>query len=271
MTARRGIVKIGIFSAPMPVHYLSKAESYLQRDYLDWVEMSGAVPVIIPYNTQYLVEYLNTVNGVMWVGGAIENEETHSQTQYVTLRKAYEHAFKYAIQENQNGNYYPIWGTCLGFDFLALMGQKNHELSQMSKIHKTRAGTLRFKGDSRLRRVFSKTMQQRFAKEPVTRQLHSNGFNPESNQTIHMHPYLKIISVDTSDRSPQKFVNAFEYKHFPFYGTQWHPEKPVSPLSQQVALRLSKFFKKECAKNRNRTNWTPSTGQIKSAETVLIT
>jgi gamma-glutamyl hydrolase len=271
MSARRGKVKIGIFSAPMPLPSLSKAESYLQRDYIEWVEMSGALPVVIPYNTRHLDEYLNSVNGLVWIGGAIENAETHSRSQHAKLQHTYEAAFEHAIRENQKGNHYPIWGTCLGFDFLALMGQRNHGVSKMPKIHKTQNGTLKFKGASRLRRAFSSSMQQLIAREPVTHQIHARGFDPTSSQTHHMEKYLKIISVDTSDQSPRRFVNAFEYKHYPFYGTQWHPEKPVSTLSRQVAEKLSRFFKRECAKNKNRTEWFPPTGKIRSTETVLLT
>jgi gamma-glutamyl hydrolase len=271
MTARRGGVRIGIFSAPMPTAQLAKAESYLQRDYIQWVEMSGALPVIIPYNTQFLDEYLNSVNGVVWIGGAIENAETHDPEQYHTLQKVYEHTFQHATRETRRGNYYPIWGTCLGFDFLALMGQHSHSLGRMPHIHKTQSGTLRFQGASRLRRVFPRELQRKMAREPVTRQLHARGYDPASPHTLRMHNYLKVISLDRSDESPRQFVNAFEYKHFPFYGTQWHPEKPMSDLSRNVAQRLSCFLKKECAKNRNRSTWTPPTGKIRSTESVLVT
>jgi gamma-glutamyl hydrolase len=270
MTATRG-VRIGIFSAPMPTAYRDKAESYLQHDYLQWIEMSGALPVVIPYNTAFLDDYLKSVNGVVWVGGAIENNETHSHDQYMKLRSVYEHAFQHATRETRRGNHYPIWGTCLGFDFLAMMGQHMHDLGRMPKIHKTHSGTLKFQGASRLRRVFPVKLQQRLAREPVTRQKHKRGFDPMSQRTLRMHAYLKVISLDTSDKSPRKFVNAFEYKHFPFYGTQWHPEKPVSALSEDVARRLSEFLKKECAKNRARTSWTAPTGKIFSSETVLLT
>jgi len=267
MTAQ---VRIGIFSAPMPLANISKAESYLQRDYLEWIEMSGALPVVIPYNTAYLDEYLHSVNGIVWIGGAIENAVTHAPTQYATLQRAYAHAFEHAQRETRRGNYYPIWGTCLGFDFLALMGQ-HARVRRMAKIPKTHNGTLRFRGASRLRSVFSAAMQKRLAAEPVTRQIHARGFDPTSQQTRRMHDYLKVISVDTSDQSPRPFVNAFEYTHFPFYGTQWHPEKPVSSLSREVALRLSRFLKRECSKNRVRSEWRPPTGKIASQETVLLT
>ena len=271
MTSRRGVTRIGIFSAPMPLEHLVKADSYLQRDYLEWIEMSGALPVVIPYNTAFLEKYLESVNGLVWVGGAIENNKTHSKKQYTKLQETYEKAFHYAVHENRRGNYYPIWGTCLGFDFLAMMGQHKFQgLGHMAKIHKTRNGTLRFRGTSRLRRVFPSSMQRQMATEPVTRQLHANGFDPASPQTLRMHKYLNVISIDTSDESPQRFVNAFEYKHLPFYGTQWHPEKPVSSLSREVAQRLSVFLKKECAKNRNRSTWTPSTDKITSSEAVLL-
>ena len=263
-------IRIGIFSAPMPHKHINKAQSYLHRDYIAWIEMSGAIPVIIPYNTPDLTKYLNSINGVVWVGGDIENKKMHTPTQYKTLLSAYEHTFKHATNETLRGNYYPIWGTCLGFDFLAMMG--NHSgLPHMQQIHKTTPGKLTFRNYSRIQRVFPATMLRQMAIETVTQQNHTFGFDPDSAQTNQMRRYLRIISIDTSDISSQRFVNMFEYKHFPFYGTQWHPERPVSELSKEVAMRLSLFLKRECSKNQIKTIWNPPGVAISSLYTVLLT
>jgi len=71
-------VRIGIVSAPMPLKQLNRAESYLDKSYINWIEMSGANAVVIPYNTDSLATYMSTVHGVLWVGGGIENLKTHS-------------------------------------------------------------------------------------------------------------------------------------------------------------------------------------------------
>ena len=54
----------------------------------------------------------------------------------------------------------------------------------------------------------------------------------------------------------------FEYKKFPFYGTQFHPEKVLfewilpeigrTPIFRLISKRLSHFFINECKKNKNR-------------------
>ena len=81
----------------MPLKRLHKASSYLKSTYLTWVSISGAVPVIIPYDltpTQ-LERSLRNINGIVFVGGDIENTKTHSDDQYKTLIKNYTHTFKY--------------------------------------------------------------------------------------------------------------------------------------------------------------------------------
>ena len=33
--------------------------------------------------------------------------------------KTTEYIYKHVVQENENGQYYPLWGTCLGFERMA--------------------------------------------------------------------------------------------------------------------------------------------------------
>jgi hypothetical protein len=64
-----------------------------------------------------------------------------------------------------------------------------------------------------------------------------------------MKQYLKIVSVDIAANGV-KFMNMFEYKKYPFYGCQWHPEKPLTDLGVELSHTLSFFLKKECSKNK---------------------
>jgi anthranilate/para-aminobenzoate synthase component II len=56
-------------------------------------------------------------------------------------------------------------------------------------------------------------------------------------------PHIRIVSVDSG------FINMVEYVDYPFYGVQFHPERPFSPFSEQVSQQFSLFFIKECQQN----------------------
>ena len=213
-------VKIGILTAPMPKPFLGRAESYLDRDYVAWVELSGANAVIIPYNTPNLDDFLNRVHGVVLPGGAIENRQTHDHKQYAVLVGAVKRIYRFAL----NSRYFPVWGTCLGFDMLAMMEEhlRSNLFKHVQHEHKFRVAPLAFTGNSRIRREFSPAMQARMAREPVAWHMHEFGFDMASAHLKRMQTYLRVVSVDSSD-SGSEFMNMFEYKRYPFSGCHWLP------------------------------------------------
>ena len=79
--------------------------------------MSGAqvVPIFAFNSTEYLDDILSKVNGVLFTGGGIDFNMKNKWTQTA------DHILKYAINQNKNGNPYPVWGTCLGFELLVYL------------------------------------------------------------------------------------------------------------------------------------------------------
>jgi len=267
-------VRIGIVSAPMPLKHLNRAESYLDKAYVNWIEMSGANAVVIPYNTDSLATYLSTVHGVLWVGGGIENTKTHSNEQYSNLTHTLREIFTHAVRENDRGNYFPLWGTCQGFDILAMMRENLDEgyFSRIQHANKFRLGPLIFKGSSRLRKAIPKALQVELTRSPVVQHIHEFGFDVKSAHTKKLTAHLKIVSVDQADNGVE-FVNMFEYKKYPFYGCQWHPEKPLTDLGIELSYTLSVFFKKECSYNTiNTPRWSKisTSGTLNSKFAVLV-
>lgn len=250
-TRRIKKVNIGIVSSPVILKRIKHAQSYIDKVYIHWVEMSGANAVIIPYNTDMLPEYLKLVHGVVLAGGAISNVKTHSDKQYKDLIHVVRRIFEHAVRENDCGNYFPLWGTCLGFELLAMMPEHiDHDYFKRLQLeHKFRLGTLIFTGASRLRKAFPKALQEKVARTPTVNHMHQYGFNMDAPHTIKLMRYLNIVSVDRADDGSE-FMNMYEYKHYPFYGSQWHPEKPLTDLGVDLSYTLSLFLKKECAHNK---------------------
>jgi gamma-glutamyl hydrolase len=267
-------VQIGIVTAPMPIQQLNQAESYLYKRYVTWVQMAGANAVIIPYNTNTLATLLSTVHGVLWVGGGIENTKTHSNEQYETFVGVLESIFDHAVRENDRGNYFPLWGTCLGFDILAMLGEKIHGgyFKRIQHAKKFRLAPLVFNGASRLRSGIPKALLFKIAESPVVTHIHEYGFDMKSPHTKKLTKHLKIVSVDQADNGVE-FMNMFEYKNYPFYGSQWHPEKPLTDLGVELSNTLSVFFKNECSNNKTVTpRWTKlsESSSFRSKDNVLL-
>jgi gamma-glutamyl hydrolase len=239
---------IGIIDAPNIKRELSCGKSYLFMAYIHWIEMSGETVVIIPYNIkeQKLLEILARVNGVVWVGGEIENKKTHTTQQYNDLVNTLFTTYQYAISENNKGNYYPIWSTCLGMDMLIMFvkEEESNIVKSMKPYSKNGVYSCVFtKESSRLKKWFSAYLQHEMKKQPCVYHNHNYG-----NDTI---PEDKVRVVSMQDG----YINILEFIDYPFYGVQFHPEQPHNDFSIKVSEQFSLFFKQECSKNKNKWKW----------------
>ena len=211
-------------------------------NYIRWVESAGAQSVILPYSMtkKELIHQMNTIQGVVWTGGAIEADR-YSEYQRMTYLSTLQRCFRLAKEYNDQGRYFPIWGSCLGFEMLVLMGEDfplSRFFDHIQHHERTGHNPIRFtSNDSRMKRIFPPALRNAMARTPCATHHHKLGFD------ITPLPHLRIVSVDSG------FINMIEYVDYPFYGVQFHPERPFSPFSEDISRRLGAFLVKECQKN----------------------
>ena len=94
--------------------------TYISTAYVKYVWMSGAqvVPIFAFSNQSDIEAVLRKVNGVLFTGGAGEDEITIDNNRWV---KNANFILQWAINQNKQGNVFPIWGTCLGFELLTYL------------------------------------------------------------------------------------------------------------------------------------------------------
>lgn len=87
---------------------VAKYRTYVMAAYVDFLQASGArvVPIVATDPKEVTIEKLKKLNGVFLPGGSGDYYE-YGKFVYETIKEF-----------NDNGTYYPIWGTCLGFEFL---------------------------------------------------------------------------------------------------------------------------------------------------------
>ena len=225
-------MKIGIIA--LPKH--PKIDNYIR-----WIESAGANAVILPYSItkKELIHQMKSIQGVIWTGGAIETDR-YSEYQRMTYLTTLQRCFLLAKEYNDQGRPFPIWGSCLGFEMLVLMGE-DLPLSQffdhIQRHERTGHNPVRFTStDSRLKRIFPLNLRKVMARTPCVTHHHKLGFD------ITPLPHIRIVSVDSG------FINMIEYVKYPFYGVQFHPERPFSSLSEDISCRFSAFLLNECQK-----------------------
>jgi gamma-glutamyl hydrolase len=237
---------IGMLTVPLSPdgkYHDSCGNSYIVTAHLDWLKSQGIRIIPVPYYKANLEPYLKKVSGVyLPSGGAF----AQTQPEYYFAAKK---LIQYAIKENDKGNYFPVWGACMGMQqmLIALDGNDNYETFLESfDSHKNLYLPLHFTDEGKNSRIFSlytprelKDMEQR----RCSLHNHKMGISPEKfNKSKGLREFFNVINI-SYDRNGKAFVSTIEAKNYPIYGVQWHPER------KKNYYKLSVFFKNELKKN----------------------
>ena len=193
---------------------------YLAASYVKYLEAAGARVVPINYNAKdsELDTLFNSVNGIFFPGGG---SSFPHQAQYL---------FDKVVAANKAGDFFPLWGTCMGFQWLLIAASKNQNIldppsGQMDSYNLSIP--LDFTAEAKESRLFqhSGIIYDILAKENVTMNNHHYGIYPEHFQaTPALTSMFKMLSTN-KDRKGVEFVSTIEAFDYPIYGSQWHPEK----------------------------------------------
>mmetsp|Transcript_10640 Transcript_10640/g.14900 ORF Transcript_10640/g.14900 Transcript_10640/m.14900 type:complete len:331 (-) Transcript_10640:451-1443(-) len=250
---------IGMLTQP------EKDHTFIYTAYVKWLEAFGARTIPIPYHAdnKTVEDIFNQVNGVLFTGG-----KSH-------LPDAARKIWELAKEANENGDKFPLWGTCLGFQFMLqlssdagkgiLQGGYDAENISMPLIF-TEAG----ENDSV---VFSDTRIREIAKkQAVTMNDHMHGVEPDAFMADEgLTSMFKITSINV-DRNGHPFVSSMEAVNselYPFFGLQWHAEKNSHSMASiagtdipyedvnhsqdacEVALAMAGFFVSQARQSRH--------------------
>jgi len=250
---------IGIVSQKVTTKYTPKVKDsdfYIAASYIKYLEMAGAqtVPILPTYSEKKKKELLSKINGVLFPGGAAPlNDSGYFKTAALV--------FKVARKLNDAGVYFPLWGTCLGFETLHALTAQEDVISKVDAENYTVPLNLTkdaFK--SRMFQNMDKELLQSLMFEDVALNMHNMGVRPSVYSTNkNLNVMFRVLSTN-HDRQGKEFVSTVEGISYPFYGTQWHPEKNIfewtkeeainhSPNAIGIAQYLSYFFVNEARQN----------------------
>eukprot|EP00808_Paulinella_micropora_P016399 g17095.t1 len=201
---------IGIYTAPS-----DSGGDKLAASYVKWIEAAGGRVVPIPYHIsqEHAKGNLSVLNGLLFPGGDAELPDNARAM------------FDYALQLNDQGHYFPVWGTCLGFEWLLKM--QGGVLDDDYDAHNISL-PLHFTPEAAKSRLFARapdSLLKIYAGQNVSMNNHAQGITPakfQSNRALA--DFFKVLSYN-QDRKHKLFVSTIEARKYPIYGTQWHPEK----------------------------------------------
>jgi len=224
------------------------------RDYMvayeEWVEQFGAQAVVIS-EEQGDVDAVFDADAMILPGGP-------TMVMSDWLRRVLDRA----VQVNARGRYFPVWGTCLGFQMLiefvggidAIEHNQWADFDHPSNIEFTAAAP------GRLFAGANESLKQWFISAHADYENHHDGIAPASfASNPRLSDFFNLLATG-ADRKGNPFVAAVEGRHLPFYGIQFHPEKtpfsvsdhvPVSPQAYAVSHYLASFVVSEAKRGRS--------------------
>jgi gamma-glutamyl hydrolase len=234
----------------------------IPASYVSWIEQAGGrvLPILLDQPDAYYDEVFAKTNGILFPGG---NQGIDPQDIYT---EEGERLWNLAKQANDRGDYYPIWGTCLGFEELFVLETRSGDVISQDVVATNTALSLRLTPgaeQSRLFRSFSPSLVSALRTQKITFNSHDHGLRvSEYRSNPALNSFFQMLSYNEAPAGPF-FVSTVEARDYPFYGTQWHPEKnnfewsqnadysniPHTPNSIAASQATARFFLSEARKS----------------------
>eukprot|EP01121_Diplochlamys_sp_Union-15-3_P000097 TRINITY_DN10084_c0_g1_i1.p1 TRINITY_DN10084_c0_g1~~TRINITY_DN10084_c0_g1_i1.p1 ORF type:complete len:316 (-),score=40.60 TRINITY_DN10084_c0_g1_i1:45-992(-) len=235
------------------------AVSCFDAVYVKWIESGGGRVVPLRHNTskEDLRDLMGQLNGILLTGGELNLSfaEAYVQTAKEIL----------SLATSNHKNYFPLWGTCQGFQLLNILIANNLSVLSSGFDSEDLSLSLNYTSSAINSRLFGSLptqIREVLGSQAVTYNYHRDGI---SEVTFYSTPaiYEFFTSLSTNvDRKGKEFISTVEAKEWPIWATQWHPERPQfefenkgGPAHTYEAIManqyISAFFINEARKNNN--------------------
>ncbi|XP_067268548.1 gamma-glutamyl hydrolase [Pseudorasbora parva] len=234
-------------------------KTYIPSSYVKYIESGGARVMPIRLNQSFAEheKIFKSINGLLLIGGSV-NLET---SDFARTAGIY---FRLALKAHDEGDYFPIWGTCLGFQLLTVLVAGENLLSKTTAENVTYP--LNFSSEASSSRMFASVppdLLKALSQEPLTANFHHYGVTKEAfmgNEKLK--GFFSVLSTNIAQNGLE-FVSTMEGRAYPFYGVQWHPEVnrfqwkprynfPHSSNAVRISSLLAEFFVNEGRRSSHR-------------------
>lgn len=223
---------IGMFSLPFsdetgqPSSFCPKDQpdcEFLPASYVRYIESAGAevVPVSLRASIEEIDHLMNSLNGFLFTGGG-DIEPPPAVHRLLARSKA-------MFEAGEASKVLPVWGTCLGFEWLVNVSAPGCLETGFSACNMSLPLNLQAAASSsRLLGKASESIREALTRKNTTFNSHHNGVTPVRwKQYPALDQTFQVLATSV-DVSGEEFVSVVEGAHgLPWFGVQWHPEKNI--------------------------------------------
>ena len=217
-------------------HEDNAKQSYIAASYVKFVESAGArvVPIMYTASDEEIVRVFAGLSGILFAGG--DADIRPGARYYETAKKLYD----LAEASNLKGETFPIFGTCLGWELLAVLASGgNYSVLHTDYDDPGVAARVQWTSAAPASTLLSKTtrpLQRAFEARPLAFFSHHMGVRPETaRRNPHLSRAFRVLAT-AADRRGTPFVAAAEAHGRPYLAVQFHPEK--SPFEWSTSAKL---------------------------------
>jgi gamma-glutamyl hydrolase len=253
---------VGILTQPK---YLGTYDQYVMTAYVKFIEQGGAKAVAIwwDWDDDYLKEFVMQLNGIVIPGG--DQDLISFEGNLTEFCKKVKVIMDTVKELNKNGNYFPVWGVCQGFQAIALWDAPYYEVFGRNLFDALDLPiALIYEKDPRdsvLHGDLPDKLRNDLESFKICYDTHHDGIRPELFEKYEELRQYSVLATAV-DRNGEKYVAAYEHKEYPIFCVQYHPEKapyvsiektniPKCIQAIDLATYYSNFFARECMRNTN--------------------
>ena len=203
---------------------------YVADNYREWLKSAEIqiIPVLFFRSLKEISDLMDHLDGFVLTGGS---ESFYKYEGYHSLYlSAVEHILEKAKEINDGGRVFPIWGTCLGFEAL-VVAESGETLKRRQVMNhmKLRERVQVVDNSLRSTQFFTEKELDDMEDIPLLYFNHMWGLSRWDIQHLpELRDKVKIGAKINTDKHRNVAV-WMEFVHYPFFGTQFHPEK--APMS----------------------------------------